>query len=148
MDKHQLMELYGLHQLARDTHGKKHPVECPVCDTIFEGCHRAKIFQHTSAHEHRRLWRSGKTKLSEVQAIADAQETADHTGKCQGLRLNSELGLSTRLGGDLRPIWNVYVEFASLDWTDWPKIFQHESWTFNCFFHHIALAIGVLTRSY
>ena len=113
MSKKELIELHLLTPYAKNTHGKTWPVYCRFCDKIFEGRNRAKINQHTTGLEHRRLWRNGGPDLAEAVKEED-EEKAFNDGKCKGLRLKSSIAARTRLGSDLLPVWKSYVAFAHL----------------------------------
>ena len=118
MGKNELIALHQLQVLPRGTFKKKFPIECCFCNTVFEGRNRAKVFQHTSGMEHRRRWRKGVTKSMENKDKENngAKDDCPHgVGKCEGVRLNGEVGRQTRLGSDLRSCWDVYAQYASLD---------------------------------
>ena len=125
LGKAELMELHGLVQLPRNSHGKRHPILCNHCQgQIFEGRNRAKIIQHIGGKEHRHRWMKNRAEGIEQPAPAVTslhEETKELLeGQCQGLRLGSSFGQRTRLGSDLLPVWKTYVQYANLQHVDGP----------------------------
>jgi hypothetical protein len=119
MGKQDLCTLHRLVVLERKSHGKKFPIHCAVCDTVFCGRNRARVWQHVSGYEHRRRWQKVEVKMT-MPALAPEDEMPGKViGKCMGLRLGSSIGQKTRLGSDLKPVWNEYVKFAWLERTVW-----------------------------
>ena len=114
MSKEDLMKLHGLVGLSKDESTKSYPVECKLCATVFSGRNRAKVWQHVSGAEHRRRWKLHLPKgAEEVKVEKDSKDLV--LGKCLGLRLNSSIGRKTRIGSDLREVWDEYVKYAQLD---------------------------------
>ena len=94
------------------------PVRCSWCDTVFEGRNKAKILQHVSGAEHRRRWKLQGQICSVPSSTAQSDPDMDlKMGKCNGLRLQPSIGAKTRLGTDLRPVWDVYTKYANLERT-------------------------------
>ena len=90
-----------------------------ACRKTFEGRNRAKIWQHCKGQEHR-------AKLAQQNATVQYEappkpKAADTPGKCGGLVLSGPFAAQTRIGGDLRPVWDEYVKYANLDATETPK---------------------------
>ena len=127
MGKAELMVLHGLVSLDRGAEGKKCPVKCAHCvGKVIEGRNRAKIWQHVQGRDHRMKWAASTSG----SARDDAEEphdpfilaTASKTDqKCPGLRLSSKFGRSTRLGSDLRSVWDHFTKFAYLQRMEGPN---------------------------
>ena len=136
MGKAELISFHNLQVLQKmpdlvDEFGEKsegtkkaitHPIYCKWCNKTFSGRNRAKIAQHTSGQEHRRRWRSqealGEAKAVDEDVKAEQAEGSPDPlplGKCLGLRLQGQLGRTTRLGSDLFPVWQTYTQYANLD---------------------------------
>jgi hypothetical protein len=123
MSKAELIELHGLTVLDKTASNKAFPVECSKCATIFSGRNRAKIWQHVRGSEHRRRWKTNVPRTAQhVKEEGDSKDMV--LGKCKGLRLNSSIGRKTRIGGDLRPSWDVFVQYAHLERSSG---FKHET---------------------
>ena len=118
MSKAALVELHQLEVLEKKTNKKMNPVRCSWCDTVFEGRNKAKILQHVGGAEHRRRWKLQGQICSVPSSTAQSDPDMDlKMGKCKGLRLQSSIGAKTRLGTDLRPVWDVYTKYANLERT-------------------------------
>lgn len=99
---------HGLIVYPKGLYGKKHPVHCPHCKKMLEGRNRSKIWQHVSSQDHRKLFNESQQNLEKKpikDKVRSVQETILHDscqsvveGECNGLRLNSTLGVKTRLG--------------------------------------------------
>ena len=128
MCKAELVEYHQLKVLDKGAESKKQGMWCQFCNKAFEARNRAKVWQHCSGLEHRRLWRAG-IKKEDAEAVVDGEakikdeggalrpDVELSEGKCKGLRLRSKLGLKTRLGNDLFPVFKQYCKFATLERT-------------------------------
>ena len=130
MNRSQLMALRGLQPLPKGEEGKKIPAFCTHCNTYIEARGRAKVWQHVRGQEHRRRWRKAtceaKPEAEEEREEIAADELAASTKAlqldfCKGLRLNSDWGRSTRLGGDLRSAWDEFPIYQDFEDTNAPK---------------------------
>ena len=118
MSKAELCDLHRLVILPRKSQGKAHPVKCNICDVVFEGRNRAKVYQHITAAAHRRKWKNKSCEVVGHAKPSAIEETHDMSvGQCRGLRLGSSIGALTRLGNDLRPAWETFSKFAYLERT-------------------------------
>ena len=126
MGKAALVQLHKLEVLPKKTQKKLNPVYCPWCSTTFEGRNAAKILQHVKGHQHRSRWKQGISGVKSELAVTlrSCKRAADQSdqdsvqlGKCCGLRLGSSIGAKTRLGSDLRPVWDIYTKYAFLERT-------------------------------
>lgn len=133
MDKATLMSYHRMRPLDKGADGKKFPVFCDCCGISVEAKGRAKIWQHVRGQEHRRKradYEQLQKKAKEEKDVkvkvepADTQTTSMHLDKCGGLRLGSDLGKTTRLGGDLRELWDLYSNFT--DFADPPAHFPQQ----------------------
>jgi len=123
MNKDQLIALHKLRKLDHHSNGKKFPVKCEYCDTIFEGRNRAKIYQHTRGLEHRRKWSASLQGAADPIADAEPMDAVSNgvtRGTCKGLRLKSVFGKQTRLGSHMFEVWQEYVQYAHLTKADGP----------------------------
>ena len=121
--KDELIALHKLRKLEQNSNGKKFPVQCDFCDTIFEGRNRAKIYQHTRGLEHRRKWSASLHATADPVADAAPMDEVSNgvtRGTCKGLRLKSAFGKQTRLGSHMFEVWQEYVQFAHLTKADGP----------------------------
>ena len=128
MGKQELMVMHGLVSLEKGSSGKKCPVKCTHCaGKVLEGRNRAKIWQHVQGREHRMKWAastSGSTRDDGDEGQFDpfSKTTASMTDqKCPGLRLSSKFGRATRLGSDLRSVWDQFTRFAYLQRMEGPN---------------------------
>ena len=117
MGKDELCNLHRLVILERKTHGKTFPVHCTVCDTVFCGRNRARVWQHVTGYQHRKRWRNVEMKMGMPVLGPENEMPSQVIGKCMGLRLGSDIGRKTRLGSDLKEVWNEYSKFAWLERT-------------------------------
>ncbi len=115
MSKQELIKYHGLKVLAKGSHGKDHPVECASCGIVFQGRNRAKVAQHISGQEHRRRWGCGSVK---EEPESPKVPNLLVKGSCGGLRLGGVFGVTTKLGGPLRSVWDKWVQFADLQRLD------------------------------
>ncbi len=118
LNKAQLVELHCLVLLPKGDNGKKNPVHCPACSKVFEGRNRARIWQHVRCPEHRRKLEAKMQSFGGHKEHAGDQNP-DVKGKmprmkCGGLLLSSEHGQTTRIGSDLKPVFEDFVTVGNL----------------------------------
>ena len=128
MNKNSLMSLHGMRKLPKGDDGRVNPVYCPHCNTTLEAKGRAKVWQHVRGQAHRALRNramqkeEGEDKEGPAKIEpADAQTLGVDKAHCQGLRLNSDLARNTRLGSDLRPVWEAYGAYHDFSPDNAPK---------------------------
>lgn len=122
LSKKELIEKHRLTVHPQGWKGKKHPVWCEICSKCFEGRNRARVWQHCDGQEHRFKLRQAMSRPAEESLqIVVKQEPIDHAtkslskGYCKGLLLGSTLGRGTRLGSDMREVWEEFCSFADLE---------------------------------
>lgn len=115
MSKQQLLDLHRMNVMPKEASKKPFAVFCSCCSVTISAKNRAKVWQHVRGAEHRRKW-----DLQEASAVKrEPVEIPKHsrhecTGLCSGLSLNSQTGKATRLGSDLRPVFDEFVKYANL----------------------------------
>lgn len=125
LDKNGLIDRHNLKKLEKGAYGKKFPLFCGYCSKAFCGRNRAKVLQHVSGPEHRKKRACALQKVKKETECEDGEQmkqkeaiiepsldTSFAKMKCQGLRLKTEVGQSTRLGSDFMPVWEIYSEMT------------------------------------
>ena len=141
MDKNALLDFHGMKKLPSGDAKKTHPVFCPHCNVTLNWRGRAKVWQHVRGQDHRakKAKNDGCSKKGIKVEPADVATKVIDVGLCKGLRLNGSIGRQTRLGSDLRSMWDEYAKYADLTDANAPKgvqvhqitrIFSQNDWNF------------------
>ena len=114
MTKAELVALHKLVKLGAGEEGKKNGMFCRWCKVAFEARNRAKVFQHVRSQQHRaKFFASIKKEPTPPAPVSEATESV-RKDVCHGISLNGSFGKKTRLGSDLRPVWDEFVQYAEL----------------------------------
>ena len=114
MSKVELVALHKLVKLGKGDEGKKNGMWCRCCKVAFEARNRAKVFQHVRSQQHRaKFFTDVKKEPTPPAPVSEATESV-RKDVCDGISLNGSFGKKTRLGSDLRPVWDEFVQYADL----------------------------------
>jgi len=118
MSKQELMVVHNLKMLQKGEAGKTHPMKCFHCNVVFQARNRAQVYQHCMGQEHRR--RKGAATDKAPNPVKEEPDEGDKLlpgmkmGRCLGLSLGGFFGQKTRLGSDLKEVWERYAVFAEM----------------------------------